>query len=158
MASFVEESAIIMQKIDGAQFDIVYSSPLERCKKLSEQLFSHHTIYEDHRLVEMDFGEWEGEHWDTIYQSSEGKSWFNDYVNERCPNGESFITLIQRVRAFLVTLLKSRSNNAAIVTHAGVIRSIKSIILGISPHEIFKSPLPYGSITHLTLTPESLSL
>ena len=47
------------------KYDIVYSSPAKRCIALAESL-KFGEIIKDKRLLEIDFGDWEGIEWDQI--------------------------------------------------------------------------------------------
>ena len=70
------------------KYDIVYSSPAKRCIALSEAL-NFGEIIEDKRLLEIDFGDWEGLEWDEIDKNLLNH-WMEDFVNVAPTNGESF--------------------------------------------------------------------
>jgi alpha-ribazole phosphatase len=143
-SSFEEESFNIKQHLPE-KVDMVYSSPLKRCRLLACYLFPKQEIKYDDRLKEMSFGEWEMQPWDLIDQQSL-QTWMNDFVNTSTPNGESYEQLYQRTTNFWVSLTL-KSKQVAIVTHAGVIRSILSKIGKISLQESFQRiSIPFGCI------------
>jgi alpha-ribazole phosphatase len=149
--SFEQELIIIANKIQGIGFDVIYSSPLLRCRKLAESLFPNKIIIYDDRLMEMDFGEWEGLKWDDIFNSEEGKVFFSDYVNTICPGGESYTTLIERIKTFYLEIkTKHKGNKIAIVTHGGPIRAFMYIIKKIPQEKTFETKVDYGEMIRIT--------
>ena len=63
--SFETEASRVKENISNEQFDIVYSSPLSRCRKLAAFCGFHEPILDD-RLKELNFGEWEMKKWDDL--------------------------------------------------------------------------------------------
>ena len=102
----------------------------------------------DERLLEMDFGDWEGKNWNAV----EAEEWFKDYVNVAPPNGESMLDLYSRVEDFIAFLRKSRYESVVVVTHAGVLRCVLAVILGIPLTQVFKVKLNFGQIIKLTIS------
>ncbi|MBA4409300.1 MAG: alpha-ribazole phosphatase [Bacteroidota bacterium] len=151
--TFRREHETIRQKLKEETFDAAFSSPLNRCTKLAAEILPENDIRIDQRLAELDFGDWEMVAWNTIFESPEGKNWFADYVNFRCPNGESFTDLIQRGKSFLDYLKQINFRNVAIVSHAGMIRTLMCLIQHKTPEEAFYTPLEYGQIIPFNLEP-----
>ncbi len=141
---FEEEAAAILKKLSGIEFERVYCSPLSRCARLAEKISSR-TLFDD-RLMELNFGDWEGQPWNTIFESEEGKKWFDDYLTRRCPNGESYNDMLARVRQFIAGLPDIRGN-LLIVTHAGVVRAFRVILENRSVEKVFEKSIAYGQIT-----------
>lgn len=102
---------------------IVYSSPLQRCKKMAE-FFSDNIIF-DNRLKEMNFGNWELLAWNDI-PHEEINPWMDNFVTVRVPNGESFEDLYHRVGDFYSELLQKNHDKVILFCHDGTIRSILS--------------------------------
>lgn len=142
--TFNKEAQKIKEQIAETQFDKVYSSPLSRCKNLSEFLFDSEVVYDD-RLKELNFGDWELQEWDKIVHPK-FKTWMDDFVNVPCPNGESFIELHGRVSSFLTELQKLEFEKLAIITHGGVIRSLLAHINNEDLTLAFKKNIEYGEI------------
>ena len=148
--SFHEEKEAILNQLHGESFDVVYSSPLSRCVKLTEALCNNNPINFDNRLMELSFGIWEGVSWESIFNMKESKDWFNDYVNAPCPGGESFRQLYSRVAMFYNDIKKShKGENILIITHAGVIRTFLSLIQNIPPTDVFDIKIEYGEVKKL---------
>lgn len=126
-ASFPEEAKSVLSLLKKNDFDRIYSSPLQRCLKLAEYCGFHHLCL-DGRLLELNFGDWEGKRWDEIVDQRLDE-WYADWINVRTTNGESFMDQLERVEDFLNELKRGDSRNVLIFTHAGVIRCF-AILLG----------------------------
>jgi alpha-ribazole phosphatase len=146
--TFGNEALAISRQIENQKFDSVYSSPMKRCTLLSSEIFPGFLPLVDKRLAELDFGHWEMQSWETIFNSREGKTWFENYTQASCPNGESFAGLISRVRLFLNDLKTKNNIRVALVTHAGVIRALMCLLWQKTPEETFHTPLKYGEIVN----------
>lgn len=145
--TFEAEAAIIRQHVpDGLQ--AVYSSPLQRCSKLASWLFPGHTIRYEHDLKEINCGEWELQRWDDIPRAIMDP-WMNDFVNVAIPGGESYVEVYDRVsRCF--DAVAATGENAAIVTHGGVIRSILAHITQTPLKDSFNAfSLHYGCVVKI---------
>ncbi len=123
-------------------FDQVYSSPLNRCRLLAEQLSTNSVICDD-ALMEMNFGIWENTPWESM-DPLLSKAWMEDFVYTKTPEGESLELLYIRVSAFVEQLRNQPHKKVAIVTHAGVVRCIWAYLLDIPLQNIFKIPINYG--------------
>jgi alpha-ribazole phosphatase len=95
----------------------VHSSPLRRALRLAWALSPQAPVCVDPRLAEIDFGAWEGRRWDDIARE-EIDAWAADVSGFAPPGGESVAALSARALDFAASL----SNDAAVVTHAGVMR------------------------------------
>jgi alpha-ribazole phosphatase len=145
--SYPEELELVKSLIGMQTFDAVFCSPLIRCRCLAEDLFPREAIVFDHRLKELNFGQWELQPWEEIYTTSEGKHWMDHYQTVSCPGGESYPEFRQRVNSFLVELKTKPFRQIAVVAHGGVIRLIKSILENQSMDEIFTTFTPeYGGV------------
>ena len=119
----------------------VWSSPLRRCRTLAEYL--HPVPQIDERLVEMDFGDWEGVRWDAVPRA-ELDAWAADVAGYAPPGGESPLMLQRRALAFVASLTVPA---AVVVTHAGVIRTLLAHWQGLPPAAWRQLVFAYGSRT-----------
>ncbi len=154
--SFVEECAQVRQKLPVPQESIVYSSPLKRCWVLARQLQPQGEIFIDRRLIELNFGDWELQHWDEI-GAGDLKTWTADFVNQRCPKGESYRELFDRVSLFWEECMLQKHDNVFIVTHGGVIRALLTYVLDIPLEKSLRIGVEFGGITKIH-TGEDLSM
>jgi len=129
----------------------VLSSPLKRCTSLAQALGTYEC---DPRLLELDFGSWEGVSWDDIDRTDFDR-WAADYVHNRVPGGESWSDVRDRVDSFLADMRKRPDSTAVVVTHAGVIRPVLSLVLGFPLESTWSIDIPFGCIAELDLTAES---
>jgi len=104
-------------------FAAIVSSPLQRCRKLADRVAAHARldVQIDARLIEMDFGQWEGIAWNAIPRP-ELDHWASDFLHARPHGGETVGELKARVDAALAEIW-SRATPTLAVTHAGVIRA-----------------------------------
>lgn len=133
---------------------MLFSSPLRRCKELSESLaetLECPTPTYDDRLAEMHFGDWEMRTWDDIPRASVN-AWSKDMAGYQPGGGESVLQVAHRVRAFRDELSGLNVEHAIVICHAGIIRLLAACEHGLSvpemalyaaqkPHKI-----PYGEL------------
>ena len=100
----------------------ILSSPAQRCRGLAQACASTGGVMRevafDPRLLEMEFGDWEGRPWSMLDRAALDR-WADDVAGFRPPGGECFDDLEQRVGEALAGLREPH----LIVTHAGVIRA-----------------------------------
>lgn len=125
------------------EYDVVYSSPLTRCKLLAQAINNSHIT--DDRLMELHFGDWEGRKWDDINRD-ELDTWMADYINLTPPNGESLMMLVNRFAAFISDLQAKQYQRIVIITHAGIIRSAMYLFNGIPLDQVMMQEVTYGGI------------
>lgn len=124
-------------------YDAIYSSPLTRCKLLSQQI-SKNVIFDD-RLMEVNFGDWEGKKWDNINQT-ELNHWMENYIEVAPSNGESLTQLIIRFSSFMNDFKKKNFKKVIIVTHAGIIRSAMNVLNNIPIDKIMMEKVDFGEV------------
>jgi len=148
--SFENDFQNLMQKIPSS-FDIIFSSPLKRCRALAEKLNAKKIIY-DNLLIELNFGEWEMKKWDEINKDDLNK-WMSNYVNVSPPGGENYKQLNERVKQFWQkNISELNKDKIAIVTHAGVIRAVLAIMLELELQKTFMFSIDYCSATKINLS------
>lgn len=154
VSSFFDEAACIKQHLPD-DIDLVYSSPLKRCRQLAEHLFPQHSIQFDGRIKEINCGEWELKLWDDLDQDLL-KSWMSDFVNICIPGGESYVDLFQRTTEFF-DQLPAHNKRIAIISHGGVLRSILSHINKVKLKESFDAfQLFYGCVIRIEKRQDSI--
>ncbi|MFN4146815.1 MAG: alpha-ribazole phosphatase [Runella sp.] len=126
----------------------IISSPLSRCRLLAEQFGRPYTT--DARLVEMNFGDWEGLAWNEIPPENL-QPWMQDFANLPTPNGESMRDVYARVLHFWNEFTQTHTTDHLIVTHGGVIRSLVCHCLQIPLEMAFRFELEWGSLTKITI-------
>jgi len=109
--------------------DVIITSPLSRCALPAQQWAKEHAIpcIIDERIVEMNYGEWEGMSHDEIEAFFPGslKQWRNDPTGMRPPKGESPEELQARIINFWDDACQTYQNkHALIVAHSGSTRML----------------------------------
>jgi alpha-ribazole phosphatase len=130
----------------------VWSSPLQRCRQLAELL--HAQVQIDDRLAEMNFGDWEGRSWDEIPRH-QIDSWAADIAGYAPPGGESPAAVQRRALAFVAGLAVP---DAAIVTHAGVIRMLLAHWQELPPARWNELQIGFSTVTIVSLAHDSAEL
>lgn len=135
----------------------LWSSPLRRCRELAENLAEHlaaaapgrrASLGIDARLMEMNFGAWEGRPWDSIPRG-ELDAWAADVDGYAPPGGESPAMLRRRALAFVADL---PAGAHLVVTHAGIIRVLQAHAAGDDLAMRLPPAAAYGSVTRLVFS------
>lgn len=103
----------------GIRFAKVYSSPLRRAVETAKVVGGpESTILIDERLIEMDYGPYEG--MDLANPHPEIIRFFSDFVNQKAPEGmESLDSVTKRLGLFLEEIVTEAENeNVLVSTHA----------------------------------------
>jgi len=140
--TFEQEKKEVLKKV-GLTNAVVFSSPLSRCTKLASSISN--TFGTDNRIKELNFGDWEMRKWDNL-SDPEFDIWMNDYINYKCPNGESLTEMKNRVEEFYKEILSSKQKKIVVVTHAGVIRIFYHLINGVPLDKIFDLKIEHGGV------------
>lgn len=145
--TFLEEVEAIKPHLPSEGIK-VYSSPLQRCKKLADALFDGLDIDIHDDLMELNCGQWELLPWNDI-PKDEIQPWMDDFVNVPVPQGESYVDLHNRVVKRFNEIV-SKQESAVIVAHGGVLRSILSYITSTPLKESFDAfTLHYGCVVKI---------
>lgn len=115
------QAAALAARLAPFAFDRILSSPLRRAYETAEAVASaaeaptQPAVEIDRRLLEMDYGDWEGLTYEEIEAlgAAERRRWEADPATVPCPNGESGNEVAARVRSFLGDLLAAASDPAA---------------------------------------------
>jgi alpha-ribazole phosphatase len=128
------------------------TSPLRRAQCLAAAL--HPQPLADARLMEIDFGEWEGRRWAEIDRVLLD-AWAADVLNFTPPGGESAGALQTRAVA-CVSALKGTA--VALVTHSGVMRALLGHWLKLPVGEWSQLKFEFGHVTLLELSDGNATL
>ena len=138
-------AAIIAAAVDPVER--IVSSPSSRALLVAKVVagLTGASIHTDDRLVEMDFGAWEGQLWSAIGRG-EVDAWAADPLRY-CPGGgENVLAVLGRVRRAW-TGIASSAETTLVVTHAGPIRCLLHVARGVPLLEAIAAGIAYGSVT-----------
>jgi alpha-ribazole phosphatase len=144
--AWAEDLAALSSKL-GKQV-VCYSSPASRCRSPADALGLQ--VVEDPRLMEMNFGRWEGCPWRDI-PPPELARWRADIVNETPPGGEPLLALHRRAVDFLHSMRGYNGDGVVAITHGGTIRCLIADALGMPLGNLLRLRIEYGSLSTLTL-------
>ena len=120
----------------------VWSSPSRRCRSVAEALAVPTRL--DARLLELDFGDWEGVAWEAVPRPALD-AWAADPLGFAAPGGESGAALLARV-AEVARALRAAAGPVAVVSHGGPLRLLGPLLRGEPPDLLATAPAP-ASIT-----------
>lgn len=109
---------------------VIRHSPLRRCEQLAlalQGLDASFTSMADARLLEMDFGHWEGRHWDAIGEEAIA-AWADDLALHAPGGGESLAHMLARVNSALQDARAESAEHIVWIAHAGVARCVQWLL------------------------------
>jgi len=141
---------------DTAPWHQVVSSPLQRCSAFASELAGRHRLpcRLEPGFKEIQFGVWEGFTPEEIQQRyGEQYRRYRDDPEAFMPAGaESMTEFVARVAQTWESLLKTQQGrHVLLVCHAGVIRAVLSLVLGITPKNLFRIQIDYASLSRLKI-------
>jgi alpha-ribazole phosphatase len=147
--SFAAEAEAVRGVLAGESFDAAWCSPLSRCVRLAEAC-GYGEAVRDERLLEIDFGEWEGRLFNEIDDPALQR-WYEDYLRARPTGGETFDEQRARVAEFLKELVAGGRRRVLVFTHGGVMVAA-GIHTGLfAAEDAFSHIPPYGGIMKISL-------
>ena len=133
----------------------LFTSDLRRAQQ-SAQVFAAAFAIEplsDPRLREADFGRWNGRHWNEVMQadSDHYRHWFDNWVIQEAPDGESFADVLRRTGAWLAALLATTGDDDRVLAigHAGSIRAVLCHALGLPPARALGIAVDHSRVSRL---------
>jgi alpha-ribazole phosphatase len=133
----IERIAAQLRHVGG----IVWSSPLQRCRLVADAIGPNQV---DARLIEMDFGAWDGVAWDDIPRAALDL-WAADPWTFAPPGGETGAALVARVTAFRTAL---PAGDHVIVSHGGPLKVLTALLRG-QPVDLMAPSPALGSVTFI---------
>ncbi len=123
----------------------IVTSPAVRCKSVADAVagWVGRTAETDPRLLECDFGDWEGTPWDSLPRADLDR-WAAAPLAFAAPNGETGAALIDRVRACFIANARL-GLDCAIVTHGGPLKVLGALARG-RPVDLLRPAPPFGSV------------
>lgn len=137
--------------LEDAPIDHIVSSPRKRSLDTIAPLARKKGMKLDirKRFGEMDFGAWEGMHWDAIQQRDPefAQRWMADPATISCPDGESCDTFYGRCSEEIGALVEEfKGRTIALAAHAGVNRCVLGYVLKRPYLDCFAFAQDYGCV------------
>lgn len=147
--TYFEERALVKARLARLLQDTppekleYHTSPLGRSEALAQYLAVGSAISADDRLLEMNFGDWEGKAWSEI-PAAEIDAWAKNTEHYVVPGGESYHQVEARCADFLLELSSDKTH--VIVTHAGVIKTCIKLIKKQTLKQVLRLNIGFGEI------------
>jgi broad specificity phosphatase PhoE len=161
-----EQALACSARLYSEPLHAVYCSPLSRSLSTAERIAAPHALEVEllPELAEIDFGEWDGLTFDEIgerdaelrdrWLASKGRPKRGAPLANP-PGGESIADFDLRVKSGLEKILRAGAGSpAAVVTHAGVVRSIVRRILTCPVGAQWSIEVSLGSISRVRIEPD----
>lgn len=129
----INQAEEMAEKLKDEKIDLIISSPLNRALQTASIINrGKTTIITDDRIIERDFGEFEGLRKDEY----DVKSFWNYNKNIKYEKAENVRDLFKRVYDFLDEIkIKYAEKTILVVTHGGVSVALNSYFEGIPPED-----------------------
>lgn len=147
-----EQARILSERLKDEKIDVIYASDLDRTIETAAIIAKYHDlkVLPAPLMRELNFGIWEGMTYDEIIQKwpQEYNEWQRDPHNKKPPEGETLAELCKRVSKFLKeTAREHPDSRILVVSHAGPIRAILSVLLNLRQDFFWKFKISNTSIT-----------
>jgi len=149
------QAAKVAASLKGVNIDAVYSSPLQRARITAEIASGNRPVTTDERLIEIDFGLWEGKTKEEFNAENPSywKEWMADPRSAKAGGtGESGSDVVKRVNDFFNEMLqKHHGQLILVVAHNGVNRLYMAEKLGMPLSNYRSFDIENSSITYFEL-------
>ncbi|WP_212386625.1 histidine phosphatase family protein [Acinetobacter junii] len=148
------QSTIQQYVAGGTNWDVIFSSPLQRCHAFAINLAERLEIplQLNMHIKEMYFGDWEGISTQSIYENEPEllANFWQFPTKYHAPNGESLEQFLQRVQVGfdeIHTQMKIHQwNRALVVTHGGVIKLLTCLARHKHLNDLLKKSAELGQL------------
>lgn len=153
------QAADVGEQLSGVSFDQVFSSPLKRANKTAAIASGGKAVTSDDRLIEVDFGNWEGLRREEFVAKDPASwaAWDKDPAHIRAGStGETALEVIARADDFFMQCCRDfPAGRIMVVAHNGVNRLYMAWKLGMPLRNYRQLVQDNSTITVFNLEPES---
>jgi broad specificity phosphatase PhoE len=125
----VTQAHALANRVGGSEIDLLYASPLKRAHDTARLAFPESAIVTEPRLMELDFGVFQGKTPDENEGHEAWAWWHEDPFLRRIPEGESYGDLMTRVVSWFDEL--PEVPHIVALTHSGPIQMIIAHVMGV---------------------------
>ncbi len=137
----------------STHIDLVFCSPMKRCRESMELLSLDASFEIIDNLREIDFGRWEGCSFQEISNTDQQliENWQTTGEAFCFPDGECVKSFNKRVELFSRKIVSSTEERILIIAHGGTIRHLLCIFLDLSPEKKMIFEIQPGCFSTVTL-------
>ena len=144
-----DELFALKKRYDYPRADIAFTSPLSRCVQTADILYPDVQTQIMSSLSDLHLGEFEGKTPEDLSGDPAFDTWLENSLENPAPDGEALPDFSARIIAAMeeifTVMMDGRIKNAAVVSHAGVIMTLLSLIgLPEAPPHEWLCPNGYG--------------
>lgn len=144
-------------RMQGESFDAIYASPRERTQETAAaiaQARGDMPVTTAPELDEIDFGSWSGSNFDELNKLDAWRMWNAMRSMAQTPNGETMLDVQQRAVQLMRRLAaENPQGRTVLVTHADIIKTLVSYILGLPIDAWPRLEISPASITTIVVDP-----
>jgi len=143
--------AAAVQSLGGFAAQAVWASPALRCAGMAAAIADALGVPAafDRRLLEMDFGSWEGQAWDDLPRA-EIDLWAADVMGFTPPCGENGAALVARVAGFADQICDF-GRDCVVISHAGPLKVLRALLSRVSI-DLLAPSMPIGRVEFVTVS------
>ncbi len=154
----VQQGIWVGQQLSTVPLAAIYTSPLLRAAQTAEYILQQRAMPVPVITIpawrEMSFGAWEGLTYAQVAQEFPAESaFFTDPVHYTPPQGEPFLSLVQRVQGAFEQLVCADTGDMAgdlvLVSHGGPLRALLCWLLALPFTQQWRLPMAHGSLSAL---------
>ena len=152
----IRQAEFVREQLIDVSIDAVYSSPLQRAHHTAQLASGNRKVITDPRLVEVDFGKWEGKTKEQFMDEDPGlwEAWAHDPAVARAGgSGEAGMDVVRRLDEFFHSAIgKHNGTNILVVGHNGVNRLYLAHKLGMHLRHYRRIVQENSSVTLFSLS------
>ncbi|MBZ4188142.1 histidine phosphatase family protein [Niabella beijingensis] len=150
----------VFEALKGISVDAVYSSPLQRARATAAIASGDHAVITDERLIEADFGLWEGKTKEEFNAENPAlwAQWMNDPEVARAGGtGETGGEIVKRVNDFFEELHRRHNGQLVIVVaHNGINRLYLAKKMGMPLSNYRRFDMENSAVSYFELDDENV--
>lgn len=141
---------------DPLPWQVVITSPLQRCRSFSEELASGAglPLRVEAGLQELHFGDWEGRSFAEVWEEQQNhvQLFFANPLQNAPPNGEPMPVFRERVLESWNSVIEDcRGQHGLLVAHGGTLRILLSEVLEMPLHKMVSLNVPYACLSRVII-------
>lgn len=113
------------------KIEAIYYSRIKRAAQTAEAIRETHPdakFIEEPLAIDISWGDWEGKTYTEAFGSADGGEYMRDPSRLEIPNGESFYSVLDRVKKLLHKILASPEESVCIVSHGAVLNLLACFV------------------------------